>query len=127
VGPALGKTIRECDGKVDQLSFWTFSDVFEEDGLIRKPFEEYFGLRARWGIHKSSFYEFALLHKLGEQRIANGGPDVIVTKRNDGKLVMALWNLVDPDQKGGIQEFQLSFDNIRPDASVAILRVDQEH
>ena len=34
VGPALANTIRECDGMVDMMSFWTFSDVFEEGGPI---------------------------------------------------------------------------------------------
>jgi xylan 1,4-beta-xylosidase len=39
VGPALANTVRECDGLVDMMSFWTFSDVFEEGGPIAKPFE----------------------------------------------------------------------------------------
>jgi xylan 1,4-beta-xylosidase len=38
VGPALANTVRECDGLVDMLSFWTFSDVFEEGGPIQRPF-----------------------------------------------------------------------------------------
>ncbi len=29
VGPALANTVRQCDGDVDMMSFWTFSDVFE--------------------------------------------------------------------------------------------------
>ena len=39
VGPALANTIRQCDGMVDMMSFWTFSDVFEEGGPIPQPFE----------------------------------------------------------------------------------------
>ena len=31
---------------VDMLSFWTFSDVFEEGGPIPEPFHGHFGLRA---------------------------------------------------------------------------------
>src|SRR5262245_42074133 len=31
VGAALAETIRQCDGLVDMLSYWTFSDVFEEN------------------------------------------------------------------------------------------------
>ncbi len=49
VGPALANTVRECDGKVDIMSFWTFSDVFEENGPIPKPFVGMFGLRAKGG------------------------------------------------------------------------------
>jgi len=126
VGAALANTIRECDGKVDQLSFWTFSDVFEEGGPIPKPFEGHFGLRARGGINKPSFYQFGLLHKLGEQRMANSNPNILVTQR-DGKLVIALWNLADPEKGGTPKEFQLSFANIQPDATVSISRVDNDH
>src|SRR3954453_14509134 len=80
VGPALANTVRECDGQVDMLSFWTFSDVFEEGGPSPKPFIGEFGLRAKGGINKPSFYAFALLHHLGEQRIRNLSDNAIVTR-----------------------------------------------
>ena len=70
VGPALAEAVRTCDGKVDALSFWTFSDVFEEGGPASTPFNGEFGLRALGGINKASFYDFALLHQLGTQRLA---------------------------------------------------------
>lgn len=127
VGPALANTIRECDGLVDQMSFWTFSDVFEEGGPIPRPFEGHFGLRAEGGINKPSFYEFGLLHKLGDQRLPNSNPNVIVTRRKDGALVIALWNLVDPDQAGAPKKFRLTFDHLRPGAAVSVSRVDNEH
>ena len=126
VGPALANTIRECDGKVDQMSFWVFSDVFEEGGPIPKPFEGHFGLRARGGINKPSFYDFALLHQLGERRLANTNEDVLVTEKA-GKLVVAVWNLADPEQGGPAKDVELSFTNVRSDAAVAISRVDSSH
>jgi len=52
VGPAVANTVRQCDGHVTMMSFWTFSDVFEEGGPIPKPFEGQFGLRAKGGINK---------------------------------------------------------------------------
>jgi xylan 1,4-beta-xylosidase len=127
VGPALANTIRECDGMVDALSFWTFSDVFEEGGPIPKPFEGHFGLRAKGGINKPSYYDFSLLHKLGEQRIANPDSNVIVTKRKDGALAIALWNLVDPDTSGSTKKFRLIFDNVPSNAVVRVSRVDDDH
>ncbi len=33
----VANMIRECDGKVDYMSFWTFSEVFEEGGPPRRP------------------------------------------------------------------------------------------
>src|SRR5580658_2627739 len=84
VGPALANTIRECDGLIDMLSFWTFSDVFEEGGPIPKPFVGMFGLRAKGGINKPSYYAYGLLHQLGSERLANTSPNVIVSKTERG-------------------------------------------
>ena len=46
-GAALANTVRQCDGLVNLMSFWTFFDVFEEQGPIPKPFNNGFGLRAK--------------------------------------------------------------------------------
>ncbi|HEX4167793.1 MAG TPA: glycosyl hydrolase family 39 [Bryobacteraceae bacterium] len=127
VGPALARTISQCDGLVSALSFWTFSDVFEEGGPIPEPFEGHFGLRAEYGINKPSFYDFALLHRLGNERLANPSENAIVTRRADGTLVAALWNLVDPGQTSRDQRIHLVFKNAVHHEAVAISRVDNEH
>jgi xylan 1,4-beta-xylosidase len=112
---------------VNSMTFWTFSDVFEEGGPIRQPFEGNFGLRAKGGINKPSYYAFGLLHKLGSERIANASSNVMVTKRKDGTLVVALWNLVDPGKTGSAKKFRLTFENVPNNAAVAVSRVDDEH
>jgi xylan 1,4-beta-xylosidase len=33
MGPWLANTIRQCDGLVENMAYWTFSDVFEEQGV----------------------------------------------------------------------------------------------
>jgi xylan 1,4-beta-xylosidase len=127
VGPALANTIRECDGLVDMLSFWTFSDVFEEGGPIPKPFIGEFGLRAKGGINKPSYYSFGLLHQLGTQRIANGSKNVIATKTPDGEIALVAWNLVDPDQHGTTRTMELTFRDVPPNARVTLQSVDSDH
>jgi xylan 1,4-beta-xylosidase len=127
VGPAVADTIRECDGSVQMMSFWTFSDVFEEDGPSDGPFTGGFGLRAYGGINKPSYYDFALLHQLGNERIENPSRDAIVTRTADGGLAIALWNLVDPDVKGETKTIRLEIRAVPADAPVAIERVDDQH
>ena len=127
VGPALANTIRQCDGLVDMMSFWTFSDVFEEGGPIPKPFEGHFGLRAEGGINKPSFYGFGLLHRLGNRRLANPSANAIVTKRDDGTLVIALWNLVEPRTTGQTTTVRVNLHGVRSGAEVRVSRVDNEH
>jgi xylan 1,4-beta-xylosidase len=127
VGAALADDIRQCDGLADMMSFWTFSDVFEEDGPKKEPFDGGFGLMATGGIKKPSYVAFSLLHKLGSERLANTASDVLVTRRKDGTLVIAAWNLVDPDQKGSNKVFHLKFRGVAPDARISVQRVDNDH
>ncbi|HEY1987707.1 MAG TPA: glycosyl hydrolase family 39 [Terracidiphilus sp.] len=127
VGPALANTVRQCDGLVNMMSFWTFSDVFEEGGPISKPFIGEFGLRAKGGINKPSYYAYGLLHQLGEERISNASNNVIVTKSSGGSLVVATWNLVDPDHNAITKSVTLSFAHVSPDSQVTLQRVDAEH
>jgi xylan 1,4-beta-xylosidase len=127
VGAALADDVRQCDGLVDMMSYWTFDDVFEENGPVKQPFHGGFGLIAAGGIKKPSYYAYALLHQLGSERILNDAPNAIVTRRNDGTLVVAVWNLVDPDHQGSVQELSLDFRGIPANSPVLIQRVDERH
>lgn len=128
VGPALAYDIEQCDGLVDMMSWWTFSDVFEESGVRTEPFDGGFGLMAAGGIRKPSYNAFALLHHLGEERLANAA-DALVTRREDGTLVLALWNLVEVDElkNGHEKTVDLQLKGINPEARVTIYRLDAEH
>ena len=127
VGPAVANTVRQCDGLSEMMSFWTFSDVFEEGGPIPKPFIGQFGLRAEGGINKPSYYAWGLMHQLGEQRISSDVKDAIITKTSNGGLAVVIWNLVDPDQSGEARTVRLNFSHVPPNARVSIERVDDEH
>ena len=127
VGPALANTVRACDGNVNMMSFWTFSDVFEEGGPIAKPFEGHFGLRAKGGINKPSFYAFQLLHQLGQQRLPNASKNAIVTRDADGSITLAAWNLVDPNQLGKARSMVLAFTGLAANVRVTEQRVDIEN
>jgi xylan 1,4-beta-xylosidase len=127
VGAALADDIRQCDGLVNMMSFWTFSDVFEEDGPGREPFGGSFGLMALGGIKKPSYSAFALLHGLGHERILNDSANVLVTRRKDGALVIAAWNLVDPTTKGSERTVRFAIRGVAPGSTVRISRADGEH
>lgn len=127
VGPALAYHIVQCDGLVDMVSYWTFDDVFEETGVPRDPFHRGFGLITNDGIHKPSFYDYALLHRLGQERLANPADNVLVTRQPDQALVVAVWNLVEPSEKGKSRRIRLEFRNVSANAEVLVRRVDEKH
>ena len=127
MGPALANTVRQCDGLTEMMSFWTFSDVFEESGPIPKPFIGDFGLRAKGGINKPSYYAFQLLHELGSERLTNSAADVIATESANGELEVAAWNLVDPGQPQLEKRIDLVFRHVPPNARVSIQEIDADH
>lgn len=126
MGPWLADTIRQCDGLVDEMSYWTFSDVFEEQGVVKQPFYGGYGLIAEDGTPKPAFNAFQLLHWLGDERLTVSSNDVLATRRQDGSLVLAAWNLTGPEASGAAKTIQLQFKNIQID-KVRITRVDKDH
>jgi xylan 1,4-beta-xylosidase len=92
MGPWIAEMVSQCDGLAQDMAYWTFSDVFEEGGVVRTPFYGGFGLLAVGGIPKPAFNAFALLHQLGEQRFSPEVKEALLTRRSDGAVVIALWN-----------------------------------
>src|SRR6204780_902680 len=90
MGPWLADTLRQCDGLTEMMSYWTFSDVFEEQGVVRRPFYGGFGLMAAGGIPKPVFNAFKMLHELGDERFDTASEHALVTRRANGSFVIAL-------------------------------------
>jgi len=127
MGPFLANTIRECDGLVDVMSYWSFSDVFEEQGVVKTPFYGGFGLLAERSIPKAAFNDFALLHRLGDSRLDVSSDSALVTRRKDGSLAIAAWNLFLPEEAGSPKTLTLRFRGADPPKSVRVTIVDKEH
>ena len=102
VGPWLANNIRLCTGLATEMSYWTFTDAFfEEGGVFRSVFSNGFGLIATGGIPKAAFNAFKILHLLGDQQLAVNSDFALLTRRSaDGCLVLAVWNYVPPQQRG---------------------------
>ncbi|MBW8746305.1 MAG: glycosyl hydrolase family 39, partial [Acidobacteria bacterium] len=137
MGPWLADTIRQCDGLVDVMSYWTFSDVFEEQGVVKTPFYGGFGLLAERGIPKPAFNAFVLLHKLGDRRLELDSDDVLATKTKSGSLTVAVWNYAPPAGTGASYT-QETYDGVpektfevvvkgRGATSATVWRVDVNH
>ena len=126
MGPWLADTIRQCDGLVDEMSYWTFSDVFEEQGVVKQPFYGGFGLLAERGIPKPSFNAFLMLHKLGDQRLKLDSDSALITRRKDGTLVIAAWNMADPGVQGSAKQLEFHFEHAKV-SKVQVTRLDADH
>ncbi len=126
IGPWMADTIRQCDGLTAMMSYWTFSDVFEEQGVVKTPFYGGFGLLAERSISKPAFNDFALLHQLGDTRLDVNSDSVLATRRKDGSLAIAVWNLFLPEEAGSPKTVTLHFKGLSSAPSARITIVDKE-
>ena len=126
MGPWLADTIRQCDGLVDMMSYWTFSDVFEEQGVVEQPFHGGYGLMAVRGIPKPAYVAFELLHRLGNRRIDLTSNSALLTRGEDGGFVLVLWNYAPPSESGPSKQFLLRWKNVQLHEA-RIYRVDPGH
>src|SRR5258707_2988231 len=78
MGPWLADTLRRCDGLTDMMSYWTLSDVFEEQGVVKRPFYGGFGLIAAGGVPKPVFYVLNIVDGLGTERYALASEHILV-------------------------------------------------
>jgi len=136
MGPWMATTIAQCDGLSTMMSYWSFSDVFEEQGIVKTPFYGGFGLVAADNIPKPALNVFAALHRLGDARLAESSDSALVTRRKDGTIVIALWNYAAPDgtgpdytrplPAGAVKHFELS---VAPGVvrHASVIRVDDTH
>jgi xylan 1,4-beta-xylosidase len=138
MGPWLAGTISQCYGFTQAMSYWSFSDVFEEQGVVKTPFYGGFGLISADEIPKPALNAFAMLHQLGNSRIKVDSDDALATRRADGSTAIALWNYAPPFGTGPTYTpppavpgrskiFTLELDGVAPTARVQLWRLDADH
>ena len=127
MGPWLADTIRQCDGMAEMMAYWTFSDVFDEQGPVQQPFYGGFGLVSTGGVPKPAFNAFRLLHLLGSRRIPVASDSTLVTVRDNGSLAIALWNWAPPGQSGPDKQVTLSITGLTGKRRVVVRQIDNRN
>lgn len=90
--------LKGSKGLANAMSYWTYSDLFEEPGPPPTPFHGGFGLMNREGIRKPAWFAYKYLHALKGSEVPTA--DAQSWASTDGRKTSAiLWNWVLPDQK----------------------------
>ena len=91
----------------DGYSYWTFGDVFEEQGIPTRPFHGGFGMMAAGLIPKPTLWAFSFFANLKGTCVFRDEHAVIV-RREDGGYEAVLWNLCESGKKESL-ELSLTF------------------
>ena len=87
----LEKLNRSMD-YAEAMSYWTFTDIFEEAGPRATPFHGGFGLINYQDIKKPAYRAYEYLNKLGSTKLKCADPRAIVTKDPSGGVQALFWD-----------------------------------
>ncbi len=127
----VAKTIADNDGLVQNYSFWTFSDLFEEGGQYAAPFHGGFGLQNIYGIPKPTYRLFEILHNLGDERLQISGESdssvEMLAVKKASELTLLVYNHDIPGSYIQKEDVIINITGISESAAATISRIDTEH
>jgi len=96
--PYILTKLRESQGLLQGISYWTYTDLFEEPGPPSAPFQGGFGLLNPQGIRKPAYFAYKYLHALQGDSIPVSDAQAMLSTK-DGNFSGVIWDFETPDQK----------------------------
>jgi xylan 1,4-beta-xylosidase len=124
------KIALETDPFVDGYSFWTFTDIFDENYFPSIPFHGGFGLLDLYGVPKPVYRAFQLLHGLGSERLPVVGTHETVDAwivRKGRSITVLLTNHAQPRHDIVIQVVEVRLTDAPAPLAASIERIDEDH
>ena len=91
--------LKQVGDNANSMSYWVFTDVFEEPGPRFTPFHGGFGLMNTQGIKKAAYFSYDFLNKLGTTELQNtdtssssSSSSSWATKSANGNMQVLFWD-----------------------------------
>lgn len=138
----IAKTNLESTGQVDSLSYWTFTDVFEENRKTDSVFHGGFGLINYQEIPKAAFHAYRMMNQLGDETLAQAEGSIVTRDRASGRITALAYNYPSTismpvadtrdqadafDASGTARPLRLHLTNLKPGATFTIETLDRDH
>ncbi|MBN1408674.1 MAG: hypothetical protein JW956_12835 [Calditrichaceae bacterium] len=94
--PYILDKIKRVGDAATSMSYWVFTDIFEEPGPRFTPFHGGFGLLNYQAINKPAFYAYKFMNQLGNTELLNGDTSSWACKDDKGNIQVLLWNFTCP-------------------------------
>ena len=96
--PYILSKLKACEGLVQGMSYWTYTDLFEEPGPPTAAFQGGFGLMSRDGIRKPAYFAYKYLHALQGDTLSSNDPQSVIALHG-GSIDAVVWDFEQPVQK----------------------------
>ncbi|HZX28334.1 MAG TPA: beta-xylosidase, partial [Telluria sp.] len=122
-GAYILSKLKGTQGLVQGMSYWVYSDLFEEPGPPDKPFHGGFGLLTREGIRKPAYFAYKYLHALSGNAIPVQDAQVLAATDGD-RITAVAWDFQQPVQPVSNRSF---FGRLVPAHAAAPLALRLRH
>ena len=113
--PYIVSKLRSVQGVAQGMSYWVYSDLFEEPGPPTKAFQGGFGLMNPDGIRKPAWFAYKYLNALKGNEIPSSDKQVWAASDGAGAAAV-VWDFQQPAQKGSNGTF---FSKLVPNSASA--------
>jgi xylan 1,4-beta-xylosidase len=115
--------IKNGSGYVNSMSYWTFTDIFEEQGPRFTPFHGGFGLLNYQDIKKPAYFAYQFLNKMGNSELQNADAASIACKDKKDGLQLLFWNMTITHPGDSVND-QVFYKRNLPSKSIAPAEID---
>jgi xylan 1,4-beta-xylosidase len=84
--------LKQVGNAANSMSYWVFTDIFEESAPRFEPFHGGFGMLNMQGINKPVFYSYQFLNRLGNIELVNKDSASWVCKDSTGNIQALVWD-----------------------------------
>ncbi len=84
--------LKQVGSATQSMSYWVFTDIFEEPGPRFEAFHGGFGLMNTQGIKKPAYFAYQFLNQLASIELKNNDAQSFATKDDQGNVQLLLWD-----------------------------------
>lgn len=84
--------LKQVGSAANSMSYWVFTDIFEEAGPRFTPFHGGFGMLNTQGINKPVFYAYQFLNRLGNIELVNTDSASWLCRDSAGNIQALVWD-----------------------------------
>lgn len=84
--------LKQVGDAVQSMSYWVFTDIFEEAGPRFEAFHGGFGLMNTQGIKKPAYFAYQFLNQLGPDELRNADQQSFAARDAQGNVQVLLWD-----------------------------------